>query len=425
MSTARRGRQEGSIFERTDGRWVGALDLGWHQGRRRRKYFYAATRAAVHEKLARALGELQRGGAVDFDERVTVGEYLERWLDTLSVRRKTARSYRHLVTLHLKPGLGRVRLTKLTPSHVRALLAEKERMRLSARTVTLMRDVLRIALNQALADGAVARNVATLVRRPKPVRREGPILSPEHVPVFLARIEGTRLAPVITIGIAIGLRLGEALGLQWSSIDLDRGVIRVECALETIGRNRVLVDVKSKESRRSIRLPEFVRRALVQHRQRQRERQLLVGDRWRPEGSSFVFTTRVGRPLDGCGVTRDLKELLVRTWIGGRQDCPHTRMVNRRCSECGGEHLPPLSFHALRHSCASILLAQGVPVREVAEVLGHSDIRLTLSTYAHVIEAGRERAAGVMDRVLQGDAAPNPVAVKLAVKPAIGVRRRG
>ena len=200
---------------------------------------------------------------------------------------------------------------------------------------------------------------------------------------------------------SVGLRLGEVLGLQWAGIDLDAGVIRVERGLETIGRDRSLVALKSKESRRTIHLPDFVRAALLTHRQQQLERQLLAGGRWRAEGSSFVFTTRDGRPLDGCGVTRDLKRLLTQTWIGGRQECRHPRVINRQCADCSGEHLPALSFHVLRHSCASILLAQGVPVRDVSELLGHSDVRLTLNTYAHVIEAGRSRAAGVMDRVLQ------------------------
>jgi integrase len=145
----------------------------------------------------------------------------------------------------------------------------------------------------------------------------------------------------------------------------------------------------------------MVRTALVEQRRRQRERQLLAGGIWRAEGSSFVFTTRDGRPLDGGNVTRDLKRLLVRTWIGGNPDCKHLRAVNRHCEDCRAERLPRLSFHSLRHSCASILLAQGVPVRDVAEILGHSDVRLTLSTYAHVIEASRDRAAGVMDRMLQ------------------------
>jgi len=181
-------------------------------------------------------------------------------------------------------------------------------------------------------------------------------------------------------------------------------VLRVDRGLETIGRDRSLVALKSKESRRTVHLPEFVRVALIQHRQRQRERQLLAGGAWRAEGASFVFTTRDGRPLDGCGVTRDLKRLLVRTWLGGQEECKHPRVINRQCAECGAEHLPALSFHSLRRSCASILLAQGVPVRDVAEILGHSDVRLTLGTYAHVIEAGRTGAAGVMDRVLRARA---------------------
>ena len=401
MRNSRRGRHEGTIFRRKDGRWTGGLDLGWGQGGRRRKWFYGSTRAEVREKLTRALGEVQRGGSVDLDERVTVAEYLDHWLGTISVRRKTARSYQQFVALHLKPGLGRIRLTKLTPSHVRTLLAEKEQGGLSIRTVTLMRDVLRIALNQAVTDGAVARNVAGLVKRPKPTRRQGPILSPDEALVFLSRIQGTRLAPIVAIGLSVGLRLGEVLGLQWSSVDLEAGVMRVERALETIGRDRSLVALKSKESRRTIHLPDFVRVALLTHRQQQLERQLLAGGKWRAEGSSFVFTTRDGRPLDGCGVTRDLKRMLTQTWIGGRQECRHQRVINRQCADCSAEHLPALSFHFLRHSCASILLAEGVPVRDVSELLGHSDVRLTLSTYAHVIEAGRSRAAGVMDRVLR------------------------
>jgi integrase len=217
----------------------------------------------------------------------------------------------------------------------------------------------------------------------------------------LTRIQGTRLSPVITIGVALGLRLGEVLGLQWSGVDLDSGTLQVERGLETIGKERTLVALKSKESRRTVRLPELVRSALVKHRRRQRERQLVAGGQWRAEGSSFVFTTRDGRPLDGGNVTRDLKRLLVRTWIGGNPDCKHPTVVNLHCENCHAGRLPRLSFHSLRHSCASILLAQGVPVRDVAEILGHSDVRLTLSTYAHVIEASRDRAAGVMDRVLQ------------------------
>ena len=230
---------------------------------------------------------------------------------------------------------------------LRTVLTQKEQAGLSARTVTLVRDVLRIALNQAVTDGAVPRNVAALVKRPKPTRRQGPILTAEQASVLLTRIQGTRLAPVITIGLALGFRLGEVLGLQWAGVDLDAGTLQVERGLETIGKDRTLVALKSKESRRTARLPEVVRTALVEQRRRQRERQLLAGGKWRAEGSNFVFTTRDGRPLDGGNVTRDLKRLLVQTWIGGTPECKHPKVVNRRCEDCGAEHLPRLSFHSL------------------------------------------------------------------------------
>jgi integrase len=219
--------------------------------------------------------------------------------------------------------------------------------------------------------------------------------------VFLTRIQHTRIAPVVTICVALSLRVGEVLGLQWSAVDLEQGTLRVEQALETIGRDRTLVDVKSKESHRTVRIPDIVRTALVEQRRRQRERQLLAGQEWRPEGSSFVFTTGTGRPLDGGNLTRDLKRLLEQTWVGGDVTCKYVRAVNRQCATCGAEQLPRMSFQSLRHSCASILLAQGVPLRDVSEILGHSDVRLTLSTYAHVLKGSRDRAAGVMDRAIQ------------------------
>ena len=332
------------------------MDLGWEQGRRHRKSFYGASRAEVRGEadasprrssarwsgrprragdggpIPRPLAQHRVGAPQDGSELSTVRRLAPQagtWAHSIGqtdARRST--------DIPRREGTGRV----------------------SVRTVTLMRDVLRIALNQAVSDGAVARNVAALVKRPKPTRRQGPILSPDQAPVFLSRIQGTRLAPVVTIGLALGLRLGEVLGLLWSAVDLEHGAIRVERALETIGKDRTLVDLKSKESRRTVRMPEFVRVALVSHRQRQRERQLLAGGKWRDEGSSFVFTTREGRPLDGGRVTRDLKRLLTHTWMGGRPDCKHARVTTRECADCGAEHLPPLSFQALgiraRRSCS-------------------------------------------------------------------------
>jgi integrase len=272
-----------------------------------------------------------------------------------------------------------------------------EQRGLSARTATLARDILRIALSQAVSDELIARNVAELVRRPKAGRRLGPVLSVDQGSAFLASLSGHRLEAVVTCGLTLGLRLGEVLGLQWSDVDLRARQLKIRHALQTLGKRRELVDLKSEESHRELALPTVVVRAIERHRVGQAERRLAAGSQWKK--SDFVFTTRSGRPLDGTLVTRDLKRLLARTWMGGESDCDHERERDHVCLDCGATRLPIVSFHALRHSCASLLLAEGVPTREVSDLLGHSDVALTLRTYTHIIKAQRQRTAGVIDRM--------------------------
>ncbi len=394
----KRGRGEGSIYQRADGRWTAAVDLGFQNGRRVRKTIYGKTRKEVAGRLAVALGKVERGALVNTDDRITVAQHLDHWRAHLAVRPRTLRQYEQVSRLYLVPTIGPIRLTALQPDDVRAMVRGLEERGLSARTVTLARDVLRIALNQAVADELVARNVATLVRRPKARRRDCDTLSPAESRILLDALRGHRLEAMVTAGVALGLRLGEVLGLQWADVDLSarRLVVRHSLFIGKGGK-RELADVKSRESRRLIALPDLVVQAFERHRAFQLERRMAAGAGW--QRTDFVFTTRSGRPMDGTLVTRDLKTLAARLWSGGRDDCGHRRTRGRECLDCGAQQLPRLTFHSLRHSCASLLLAAGMPVRDVSELLGHSDVRLTLQTYAHVIEEGRERTARAIDRV--------------------------
>lgn len=394
----RRGKREGSIYQRKDGRWAAEIDLGFIDGRRVRKSFYGRTRDAVRRRLNVALGKHEQGGLVDTDDTITVEKHLVKWLGGISVRPKTRRQYEQVVRLYLVPSLGPIRLAKLEADHVRAMVRGLEARGLSMRTATLARDILRIALSSAVSDELIARNVAELVRRPKGRRREWPTLSAVESRALLDALRGRRLETVVTVGLALGLRVGEALGLQWSNIDMQAGTLSVRKALQTTGKVRELVDTKSRESQRTVSLPLFLLRSLEQHKVQQAERRLAAGAEW--QRSDFVFTTRVGRPLDATLVTRDLKLIIGRTWSGGNPDCTHERTRDRECLDCPARRLPTLSYQALRHSCASLLLAAGVPMRDVSELLGHSDIRLTLSTYAHVLEGNRAKTAGVMDSVI-------------------------
>jgi integrase len=160
--SSRRGKNEGSIHHRKDGRWVGVIDLGWQQGRRVRKYVYGRTRSDARDRLKEAQRRLDAGLAV-LDDRQPLSVFLQNWLDevvTPSVRPRTLDSYRHIVDHHLVPALGHVPLADLTPRHVHGLISAKVEGALSPRTVEYIWQVLRRSLKVAVVWGLLTRNVA-------------------------------------------------------------------------------------------------------------------------------------------------------------------------------------------------------------------------------------------------------------------------
>lgn len=343
---------------------------------RGRVYRYARTRAEAAAKLTAALKAVQDGMPIP-GERQTVAEFLEEWLEGSarpSVRPGSYASYASLIRVHLIPELGHVPLAKLTPQQIQALMNRKLASGLSPRRVAMIRGTLRTALNQALRWGLVARNVATLVSPPRAAHFEVRPLDPAQARAFLDAVRGDRLEALYTVALAIGLRQGEALGLRWEEVDLEAGVVRVRHSLQRIDGGLRLVEPKSARSRRTIVLPDVARDALRVHRLRQTEQRLAIGAEW--DESGFVFTTALGRPLNDSNVTH---------------------MFQRHLERAG---LPRQRFHDLRHACASLLLAQGVSPRTVMDILGHSQITLTLNTYSHVTPALRTDAATKMDDLL-------------------------
>ncbi|MDP9367447.1 MAG: site-specific integrase [Chloroflexota bacterium] len=371
---ARRGQGEGSIYQReSDGLWCTAVHLGYLDGKRRRKVIYGKTRREVAEKLKVVLREQQQGLPVAL-ERQTVAQFLHRWLEDVvgpSVRPRTSESYAQLVRLHLVPTLGRHQLNKLEPQHVQAMMNRKLESGLSPRTVQYIRAVLRRALGQALKWGLVARNVATLVDPPRSRRQPIRPLTPVQGRMLLEAARGDRLEALYRVALSLGLRIGEALGLRWDDVDLERGVLRISSALQRVGGKLQLVEPKSTQSRRTLALPVALIAALKIHRVRQLQERLASGDRWQDSG--HIFTTTIGTPLEPRNATRAFKAMLV------------------------AAGLPDIRFHDLRHSCASLLVAQGIHPRVVMETLGHSQISLTMNTYAHVFADAQREAAATMD----------------------------
>lgn len=372
----KRGQNEGSIYKRTDGRWVAVANLGYRNGKRWRKAFYGKTRKEVQERLTSALSALQ-GGVAPIPEKQTVQQFLDDWLKNSvkqAVRPRTFIRYGEHVRLHINPTLGHIKLSKLTPQHVQSLLNELLKCGLAPSTVVYTHAVLRRALRQALRWNHVSRNSASLVDAPRVEKHEIEPLSPEQARVFLKSLNGDRLEALYSVALAVGLRKGEALGLRWDDIDLDEGTLAVRWSLQRIDSKLVLVEPKSKQSRRSIALPQTAVAALKRHRVRQLQERLLAGSRW--QENRYVFPSTIGTPMD----TRNL-----------------TRHFNKALRNAG---LPPKRFHDLRHTCASLLLAQSVQPRVVMEILGHSQISLTMDTYSHVIPELQKEAAAQMDALL-------------------------
>lgn len=383
---SKRGQNEGSIYERADGTWEAKISLGYDAtGKRVRKSLYGKTRAEVREKMDQALGRVRRGTYVA--ERQKVGEYLRAWLEESAkpkVRPTTYATYRMYVERHLIPGLGKVYLDKLTPQQVQAFVNAKvrevrtsrgsEERTLTPRTVQQMHAILRKALNQAMKWGLVERNVATLIDVPRVTHAEIAPLTPDEAKCLLTAIQGNRLEALYTVALACGLRQGEALGLRWQDIDLTAGTLTVRVQLQRIGRARVLVEPKTARSRRTLDLPAICVAALKRHRARQAEERLVAGAEWEDQG--MVFTTTRGTPLDGTTVTHYFQQELEKAGIRRQR------------------------FHDLRHACASFLLLQGVSPRVVMELLGHSQIGITMNLYTHVMPSLKRDAADRMHDLL-------------------------
>lgn len=255
---SRRANGEGSIYRRTDGRWTGAAYVLRPDGGRVRRQIYGPTRGEVADRLASIQAKTAAGMPMAI-EKWTVASYADHWLEQVAqerLRPSTFANYRYLLRLHILPVLGTVKLRSLSPAHVRALLSGKAKSGLSARTVQIIQATLRTILAEAVRDELVERNVAALVRGPSVQRSEVQPWSPEEAGQFLATTAGHRLHALFAVGVAIGLRRGELLGLRWVDVNLDQGVVRVRQTVQRLqGAGLVFGPPKTSRSQRTIPLP--------------------------------------------------------------------------------------------------------------------------------------------------------------------------
>lgn len=312
------------------------------------------------------------------DERRTTNDYLNWWLDNVlpgSVKDSTADGYRYIIGRYITPAVGKVRLAKLSPLHVQEMLTDMERRGLSVATRRQARAILRRALNHAERFEMVHRNAAAQTEAPRgSTHRIDDALTQDEARALISAVKGQPLECIVTVALSLGLRKGEALALRWQNIDLEAGTLTVAATLSRrVGHGLIESDPKTARSRRTLPLPQTCVGALREHRRTQAAARLAAGPSWRGEG--HVFTTPIGTPIDPRNLTTQFHGLCERAGIGRRR------------------------FHALRHSAATLMLAQGVPLAVISDVLGHASYAITADVYARVGEELRTEASRAMDAV--------------------------
>lgn len=396
QSTARKVRRrsagEGSVYRNGD-RWRGAVTWTEPDGTRHRRTVTGRTSDEARDRLDTLRRELRLGTLAPAGAALTVGEFLAGWIerDRMRVRASTWRGREMHVRVYLVPALGRLALARLSAADVERALsaflasgrpqrpAKGTRGRQNARalaplTVRHIRTTLRRALADAVRDGLAGRNAAAEARPPYVPHRPVDYLAAADLRRLIDATAGDELGPLYALAATTGLRLGELLGLAWA--DVADGTLTVRRSLARAhGGGWALAEPKSARARRTIPLPAVAREALAAQQVRHAAARSLAGSAWQ-DRDGLVFTDAVGRPLGPGTVSRT---------FGKARD---------------GAGVPHVRFHDLRHSAATTLLAEGVPLAVISEWLGHSGIAITASAYAAIVPELRHAAADAMDRAL-------------------------
>lgn len=382
-----RANGDGTIYQRKDHRWEAAGYVLAPGNTRRRVRVYGTTRKDALAKLTEKIAASNRGVPAP-SAQGSLAAYLTYWLDNVAVhqlRENTHTRYTAVTRLYLIPGLGRKKLAKLTAKDVRTWLnhlrttcqcctrgidAGRDQpvccaagkccsKRLSPLTLTYVHSVLKSALEHAVREEEIPRNVARNVRTGTPRPRRFEPLTADEARQFLTAARGHRLHALFELALHTGLRKGELLGLRWEDLDFDRGAAAVRRTLQrTSTGGLTTLPTKTRASERRIALPARCLQSLKHHHEEQQRERHTAGAEWQHNG--YVFTTPQGRPIDPTNLTRTFTTLLRKAGL-------------RR-----------IRFHDLRHSTATLLLEQGVELVVIKELLGHAHIGVTATVYAHV-----------------------------------------
>ncbi len=376
----RRSNGEGSISQRKDGSWQAALQVDGV-----RRTVYGKTRREAAAKLQELRRQATSTGCLANPKGRTLNDLLDAWLESKApyLKPRTLADYEQVSNLYLRPTMGQLPLSKVTPQRVQRLYAtlqERGYHRAALKVHRALSQVLALAVRW----GWLTTNATDQVDAPRyrPQRRD--VWTPDQLQAFLEGTRGHWLHPLWTVAVCSGCRLGELLALTWDDVDLEGDSLTVSKAAQHIGGEWVVTEPKTQAGIRCITLPSEAVAALKRQRVWQAEQRLRLGPAW--------AATR-GRTANGAQVFTNMH--------GGALNHGQVAQVMR--AACDRLGLPRLSPHGLRHLHASLLLAEGLPLPEVSARLGHASSAITASVYSHAVRDDTAATAAISRALAQGE----------------------
>lgn len=362
-----------------DGKFYARVTYIDSSGKQRQIWRRADSKSEARE-VAKDLERQLKFGTEPFEQKGTLGEYLDRWLESFKhkVSGRTYQDALNLLRLHVRPALGTKKLSAIRPLDVQKFINDLQKKGLGPRATRHVYAVLFRALKQAVRWRILLHNPAADITLPKIVRKEMKALTPEEAKKFLEVCEADEYGLVFELALVSGMRPEEYMALQWTDLDFKQNTVVVQRVVvwERWTKAVYFAEPKTAKSRRMIPLPTYLMRKLKEHRKQQLAYKLKMGEKFHNE-HNLVFTSKTGTIVSIRNLQRrHFKPLLVKAEV------------------------PDIRMYDLRHTCATLLLAAGENPKVVSERLGHASIVLTLDTYSHCLPTMQRSATERLEKLL-------------------------
>lgn len=375
----------GRIEERSKNRWRLTVSGGFDETGKRIRHTKTITAFSRHEaekELAKFVTDIER--KLVAVKKETLEAFVLDWWDKYAkpnLSPNTKERYKSLLNLYILPALGHLKLEQIEPKHLVKFynMLQEDGIRhdnkpggLSARTITHCYKLLSAILETAIQWQYLTVNPTRRVKPPKIEQKQLDCYTEEQVIKIMQCLsqEDIQHQAIINLAIATGMRRGELMALEWEDIDWENKTIEISKSVNTINGIRVTKSPKNGKFR-TITVPDRVLKILKEHKKQKGVARLNLGAEW--QGAKTVFTDNLGNPM--------YPEHISKYW---------QRFTKRN-------NLPYIRFHSLRHTSATLLIAQGVHAKTISSRLGHSDISITMDIYGHALERADREAANKLD----------------------------